>query len=292
MQQRVVVQVPPEQRQQFLHQEYVRIETLSGKFCLILILKPLNRSVKYRRFSMDTIFSVKSFDPRMFYGINRPKKCLRLAVKMEGWVHNLQLRALPFGISTAPQTFNKVMAEVVIPYLDDLLFFATSKERLQNDLFIARSHLGPLGWIVNLQNTSLNPSKKVQFYQFYQINSIEQKIFLPQEKRDKVLSTVSMLQANQPITVRRMSPLGVLTSTMPAIQWARLHFRSLQAFFLRSWHHSLKSLDTGVRIPTKVKRSLWWWKDQSVLSRGLLCAFLVKMRLTTDASSLGWGAHT
>lgn len=53
-------------------------------------------------------------------------------------VLHLQFKALPFSLSSAPQIFTKIMAEAlaplllqgisVIPYLDDLLFFALSRE--------------------------------------------------------------------------------------------------------------------------------------------------------------------
>ncbi|XP_077346335.1 uncharacterized protein LOC143989955 [Lithobates pipiens] len=179
----------------------------------------------------------------------------------------------------------------VIPYLDDLLFFAPSSEELQINLGKARSHLEALGWILNLQKSSLNPSQEIRFLG-YLINSVDQKIFLPLNKKDRIYGAVSLLQTSQNLTVRQvMSALGVLTSTMPAFQWARLHFRCLQAFLLRSWDHTVASLEAEVRVPTQVKRSLWWWKRQDVLSEGLVWVFPVEKRLTTDASSWGWGAH-
>lgn len=50
--------------------------------------------------------------------------------------------------------------------------------------------------------------------------------------------------------------------------------------------HRLGSLDMEVKIP---KRSLWWRKSQETQSKGLDWAFPVERRLTTDASSWGWG---
>lgn len=52
---------------------------------------------------------------------------------------------------------------VVVPYLDDLLFFAPSREKLQVDLDRARSHLEALGWIVNIQKSNFNLAQRVQF---------------------------------------------------------------------------------------------------------------------------------
>lgn len=80
---------------------------------------------------------------------------------MEGLIHHLQFRALMSGVRSTPWIFTKVNGEAlaqlqllgiaVIPYLDDLLlFFAPSRERLQQDLARARNHLESLGWILNL----------------------------------------------------------------------------------------------------------------------------------------------
>lgn len=40
-------------------------------------------------------------------------------------------------------------------------FFAPSREKLQEDLGRARSHLETLGWIVNLQKSNFNPAQQV-----------------------------------------------------------------------------------------------------------------------------------
>lgn len=72
------------------------------------------------------------------------QKYLKLAVKMEGIIHHLQFKNLPFWLSSSPRIFTKMMSEAlallrlqgiaVISYLDDLLFFAPSRERLQDNL--------------------------------------------------------------------------------------------------------------------------------------------------------------
>lgn len=93
---------------------------------------------------------------------------LRLALREGKKLIHLQFRALPFGLSSSPRVFTKVMAEAlaplrlegisVVPYLDDLLFFAQTREDLQRNLVRAPSYLESIGWILNLQKSNLVPS--------------------------------------------------------------------------------------------------------------------------------------
>lgn len=149
MHQRVVTPVSPEECYQGFYSRIFLIKKPSGNFHLILNLKPLNKSVLYKKFCMDSIFTVRNMLTKECFmaSIDLRGACLhipiapqflRLAVNMGREVLHLQFRALPFGLSSAPQVFTKVMAEAltplhlqgiaVIPYLDDLLFFAPARE--------------------------------------------------------------------------------------------------------------------------------------------------------------------
>lgn len=172
------------------------------------------------------------------------QKYLRLALEVGKKVLHLQFRALPFGLSLAPRVFMKVMAEAlaplrlegisVIPYLDDLLFFVQTREMLQQNLVRALAHLESIGWILNLKKSNLVPSLEALFLG-YRINSVEQKIGLPEEKEKKLVEVVSLLQSSQLLSIRKiMSALRTLISSIHAIQWARLNFRPPQSFVLKS----------------------------------------------------------
>lgn len=59
MQQGVVIQVSREQEREGFYSHIYLVKKPSGKLCLILNLKILNKSIGYKRFWIDTIFSVK-----------------------------------------------------------------------------------------------------------------------------------------------------------------------------------------------------------------------------------------
>ncbi|XP_040195283.1 uncharacterized protein LOC120928241 [Rana temporaria] len=57
------------------------------------------------------------------------------------------------------------------------------------------------------------------------------------------------------------------------------------------WDGDARSLESKVWLPTKVKRSLWWWRKNLHLTKGLPWSISISKRITTDASAWGWGAH-
>lgn len=158
---------------------------------------------------MDSVFSVKALlspdcymasidlrDAYLFVPITEgSKKCLRLAVRTREKTVHLQFRAHPCGLSSSPCIFTKVMVETlpflrlrgisVIAYLDDLLLFSPSPEQLVQDLQVERSLLENLGWLLNLETSNLVSSQRVTVLG-YILDSTQWKVFLPQEKIQKV----------------------------------------------------------------------------------------------------------
>ena len=55
---------------------FVRIKK-SGKYRMILNLKVLNKHIEKHHFKMDTLWTCcATHDSKLFYGINRPERCL------------------------------------------------------------------------------------------------------------------------------------------------------------------------------------------------------------------------
>ena len=199
IQQEVIIQVPKQQEGRGFYSHIFLVKKPSGKYRLILNLKILNRSIRYKHFRMDTIYSItKLLSPGCFMAsldlrdayLHVPiapasQKFLRLAINLGTSVWHLQFRALPFGLSSSPRVFTKIMAEAleplklrgisVVPYLDDLLFFADSRDQLVTNLQTSQTHLKNLGWILNLEKSHLDPSREMRFLG-YTLNSVVQKV--------------------------------------------------------------------------------------------------------------------
>ncbi|XP_077314542.1 protein-glutamine gamma-glutamyltransferase E-like [Lithobates pipiens] len=97
------------------------------------------------------------------------------------------------------------------------------------------------------------PSRSIRFLG-YSIDSIQERIFLPEEKI-KVQNAVKT-QTNLPISIRAaMSVLGLLTASIPAVQWACLYAGDLQQAILRDWSYG-ESLEKLFRVPPRSEEAL------------------------------------
>lgn len=115
------------------------------------------------------------------------QKQIRFAVKRGDSILHLQFRALPFGLSSSPRIFTKIVAEAlaplrvqgisIVPYLDNLLLiFPKTWNLLEKDLERTMRHLEGLGWIINEEKSSIIASQTIKFLG-YTIDSIEERIF-------------------------------------------------------------------------------------------------------------------
>ncbi len=149
----------------------------NGKLRPVLDLSRLNQFVQVDHFKMETAQSIRdtvqvndwavSIDLRDAYlhvPIARPsRKYLRFSC--EG--RTFQFRVIPFGISTAPRVFTKLMEVVaaaarregvsLLQYLDDWLLHQQSRSLLLDNLHKVWSLITRLGLIPNLEKSDLLP---------------------------------------------------------------------------------------------------------------------------------------
>lgn len=178
---------------------------------------------------------------------------------------------------------------MIIAYLNDLLLFAASAEQLTHDLEFTKDFLRSLGWLLNLKvQSGALPAHYVPEI-FVGLQTIRE-YFCHKKKYRKLNGAMSLLQSNQPVTIRRtMLALGLLNSAIPAVQWVGLHFRPLQRFILKVWDHSQASLDAQVSVPPQVKRSRWWCRAKGEPVTGSSVG--QSGYKNRDHRCRGWGAH-
>ena len=78
-----------------------------------------------------------------------------------------QFRAMPFGLCVAPRVFTKLIAHMIkkmaevgiwcLPFLDDLLIIAATKEECAEKMNLAINILEHHGWIINMEKSRLTP---------------------------------------------------------------------------------------------------------------------------------------
>ncbi|XP_021363608.1 uncharacterized protein LOC110456894 [Mizuhopecten yessoensis] len=172
-----------------------------------------------------------------------------------------QFRAMPFGLTTAPMVFTKLLQVVV--------GFIPSREKLE-----------------------LSPSQDFVFlgYRF----NVARGIVLPtQEKFIKARSLVLQFTQSSAVQVRwYLSLLGFLNSLADVVSLGRLHIRPLQMFLLSHWVPASRDWEAFIPLSQSVKEFAQWWTIRNNVLKGVsLHRSSPTMTLYTDASKTGWGAY-
>ncbi|XP_069586293.1 uncharacterized protein [Ranitomeya imitator] len=174
---------------------------------------------------------------------DRYQKYLRVAVTINGEIHHFQYTAMPFGLSTAPRIFTKIMLEVmaylrqketlIVRYLDDFLVIGNSVTQCADRLAHAISSLQDLGWIINTNKSRLTPLSCQAFLGFH-LDSVSQKCLLPQlrGKDVRILSdnTTTVAYLNRQGGTRSET---LMSSATEILNLAESHLTSLTALHIR-----------------------------------------------------------
>ncbi|VDI82662.1 Hypothetical predicted protein [Mytilus galloprovincialis] len=215
----------------------------------------------------------------------------------------LQFSALPFGPTSAPRVFTKVVSVVaahlraqgirLVVYLDDWFLVNQSSLMLVQDREIVLNLLVKLGFIINLKKSSLTPTQKITY--IGALFHLDLGIVMPtQERVLKLQKTVKVMNLKKHATARDfLHLLGIMASCIEMIPYARLHMRPIQIYLLSHWRPTSQNLELNVPITQYLKSHLIWWSDTANITKGRsLQHWETHVTITTDAStSNGWGGH-
>ena len=208
-----------------------------------------------------------------------------------------QFTCIPFGLSTAPQVFTKVLRPLVgwlrlrgvrcVIYLDDLLIMAKCKQEAANHCQAATQLLEYLGFLVNYTKSEVQPIQEVTFLGLV-INSNKQELSLPSQKLAQIKSHARDLLKQNLVSARELAQfIGKLSATVMAIRPAPLHYRSLQRLKHKALQGS-KFYDRQIRISSEAREDLEWWLSNVNNWNGrALQAASPMLELGTDASQTG-----
>ena len=281
----------------------------SGKWRPIIDLSALNRVVVLSRFHMETPQSVLrsvrqgdwmvSFDLKDAYLQVPVHVDSRKYLRFVSYGDVYQFKVLPFGLSTAPQVFTRVMAPVadvmhrhgfrLLRYLDDWLILASSKEEALRARDFLLNLCVTLGIRINFEKSHLDPSQ-TSTYLGMVIETVTFQAFPTSERLAKLESLVTAFLScrDQPVAAWQ-SLLGVMSSLSLLVPNSRLRMRALQLRLNACWDHVLEGV--VVSWTDDCLPDLLWWSDGSHLRGGLsLEVPIPDLHLYTDASDSGWGA--
>lgn len=149
-----------------------------------------------------------------------------------------QFTFLPFGLSTAPYVFTKLMKPAYLRnlgifcvyYLDDWLIIADSKKACLNAVTLTISTLKNLGFTVNLKKSEWDPCQQIAYLGFV-LDSNKITIELPDTKRQKIRSTLKTFCAQKQFSIKLLAEvIGLLVAACPADGWLYLKVLERERF--------------------------------------------------------------
>lgn len=216
-----------------------------------------------------------------------------------------KFRALPFGVSSAPYVFTRVMRTVmqffrnqgirISIYLDDMIIMAKTPGLAHLHTQYVLNVLEALGFVINRSKSCLEPSRQISHLGLI-FDSYRWQITLPQSKLLNIAKDARrILRANERkcLTMRMIAGLaGKLAAAVAAMPEARFRNRSMQRLVWFAIRHGRTWSDT-VSLSATALRDVVWCSNKSVLhraNRGRIRVSHPDAILTSDASLTGWGA--
>ena len=305
LQKNAITEVPPDSPGFYSNVFLVR--KASGGWCPVIDLKNLNAHIHAPHFCMFTTSSVLSsvekgdyafkIDLQDTYFHPSSRKYLRFA--FENRVY--QFRVLPFGLNTAPQIFTRLGHTVtaylhrqgisVIPYLDDWLVHHPDRQVLLRHQAVLLDTLDLVGFILNRKKSELGLTQDLQFFGIHLRLDLGKALLLESKARE-IVACACHLSSLKVLNYTQVSQLlGSLNWASGLIPLGRLYLRPLQRHF-----HLLGLTDPFTPLrrsdPLVLANLLRQWLDPRFLTSGIpICPFQGDLKIFTDASRQGWGAH-
>lgn len=275
-----------------------------------LNLKCLNKFVDNKHFKMEDYRTASklitqncymaSVDLKDAYFLlpihNSHKKYLR-------FIYNdvlYEFNCLPFGLCTAPYVFTKLLKPVMeylrlngfisVIYIDDIFLIGNTFLECKNNVEATIKLLKDLGFLINMEKSSLKPHTQCKFLGF-EYDSVNMQIKLPHNKILKIKDCINKFLKLKGCKLREFARfIGILISACPAVQYSWLYTKSMEKF---KYHCLLKnpSYDQVVQLPSCLKIDMFWWLNHIDHSSNPLVCGNYDLEIFSDASSTGWGAY-
>jgi hypothetical protein len=293
---------------EFISNIFIKTQKL-GKHRLILNLVELNEYVEYHHFKMDNLENaIKLMKPNAFqasvdikdayYSIpihEDDRKYLRFQ-----WRDKLfQYNVLPNGLSSGPRIFTKLCKPIYatlrklgytnLGYIDDTYLQGDSFTECQANAQATVQLLNRLGFLVNDKKSVLTPTHEITFLGFI-LNTTEMSVKLTGEKVQKRILDCKKLLRRKTVTIRQVAQvIGFLVSSIPGVQYGKLHYRSLEIEKDKALKQSKGNFDATMTLTVENKDEIQWWVDNLAMAKAPVMDTPPQTVFTCDASKQGWG---
>ena len=243
-----------------------------GKFRVIHDLRRLNRHIRYRRFRLEGLRTaipllrkgdwMTSLDLKSAYTHVAIRERER---KWVGFIYDgvaYRYNALPFGLSSAPRLFTKMLRPAVrrlreeghrvVLYLDDMLVLGRSPALARAAWTRATELLQQLGLTLSLPKCQSTPVQRLQFLGV-EIDTVRQRLYLPRDKVRLLVRDARRL-ARAPTTTLRQAAAFVGRANFAAscLRVGRLHVHPL-ASWVAAGVRQRQDWGSTVPVPTAVQ---------------------------------------
>ena len=242
----------------------------------ILDMKRINQYVKYEKFKMENLQTLLDLiepgdyicqvDIKSAYQLLPLHKESQKYATFQFQGKFYQYKTIPFGLSSAPRIFSKIMKTALTPirrqgirctsYIDDIAILGRTKQEAERNARIIIQHLINLAFIIH-EKKSVLEAMQVQTFLGFKIDTIKMKVYLPQLKIRKIKREI-MIALKKPMTMRKWASLaGLLNSTYPAVRPALINHRYLQKEIIIN--KAGNSWETLMEPTEEIKTELMWW---------------------------------
>ena len=152
--------------------------------------------------------------------------------------------------------------------------------------------LPKLGFNIHPDKPKFISSQIATFIGFV-INSVEMKVYLATERKEKIKEACLQLLRQYNHTIRFVARvIGLMTASFPAVKYGPLPFRDLEHCKSEGVNLSKGNYDATIQLTSEAKQEVQWWICQSTteLAYNNIYHDNPSLSLTTDASKVGWGA--
>lgn len=283
----------------------------NGKRRLILDLRFLNKHLAKRKFKFEDLRVVAeilqpgdwffTFDLRNGYHhvdiFQEHWKYLAFSFTFDGKPRYFLFCSLPFGLSTSPYVFTKLLRPVVSHwwsqgirisvYLDDGIGTDSSKDSCSQEAQLVRGDLYRLGLLVNEEKSNFEPRQKGEHLGFI-LDLTKGEFSIPPGKIDHLFNLISLLLDDVSPTARDVSRItGTLISMELALgPIVRLRTRALYAVL-----NSVHCLSCKVALTREAVEELYFWRDNFFRLCGKPIwrpSPKIELLSYSDASNVGW----
>ena len=279
------------------------------KLRLILDLRQVNVCLKKYRFKLEDIRTaaklfregdfVITFDLKSgYHHVDMAEDHWRnLGFSRKGQCYCF--KSLPFGLSTAPYLFNKLV-KVLVRYWREkgikcMMFFddgsAGAETRVEADEVaqIVRQSLNKAGWKINEEKSCLVPSQKPTILGFV-LDLVEGRVFVSERRVKRLREQLSYLFSKHRPNAKECARLtGLIISMYFAVgPVARLRTRGLYDMILkrRTWFHR-----TEWAVAARNEVEFWYYCFEEFHGRLFISdpSIVAVISTWSDASDVAWG---